>query len=142
MLAYKLNLLAHRFDTLSLLLSQTEPDGKPKPKKLKVLPAFSNLKPGSEAVLSLLSQVDTALETVQLADDDALLPCANLQKHCEAIQLAAQQQLYSLDIALQVYKLILVCLACLDKTLGPSNIKRTGDLLSNLQVSPEVFLPF
>ncbi|KNZ73884.1 hypothetical protein J132_09100 [Termitomyces sp. J132] len=137
-LAYKLDLLAHCFDTLSLLLSQTEPDGKPKPKKLKVLPAFSNLKPGSEAMLLLLSQVDTTLETVQLADDDALLPHADLQKYHEAIQLAAQQQLYSLDIALQVYKLISVCLARLDKTLGPSDVKRTRDLLSDLQVLPEI----
>ncbi|KAG5348798.1 hypothetical protein C0989_008082 [Termitomyces sp. Mn162] len=121
---------------------ETEPDGKPKPKKLKVLPAFSNLKPGSEAVLSLLGQVDAALKTVQLADDNALLPRADLQKHREAVQLAAQQQLYSLDIALQVYKLISVRLARLDKTLGPSDVERTGDLLSDLQVSPEVFLPF
>ncbi|KNZ73416.1 hypothetical protein J132_05467 [Termitomyces sp. J132] len=142
MLAYKLDLLAHRFDILSLLLSQTEPDGKPKPKKLKVLPAFSNLKPGSEAVLSLLGQVDAALETVQLANDNALLPRADLQKHCEAVQLTAQQQLYSLDIALQVYKLISVRLARLNKTLGPSDVERTGDLLSDLQVLPEVFLPF
>ncbi|KAG5349564.1 hypothetical protein C0989_003099, partial [Termitomyces sp. Mn162] len=137
-LAYRLDLLAHHFNTLSLLLSQTEPNGKPKPKKLKVLPAFSNLKPGSEAVLSLLGQVDAALKTVQLADDNALLPCADLQKHCEAVQLAAQQQLYSLDITLQVYKLISVCLARLDKTLGPSDIERTGDLLSDLQVLPEI----
>ncbi|KAG5727777.1 hypothetical protein E4T56_gene14754 [Termitomyces sp. T112] len=118
--------------------ANTEPNGKPKPKKLKVLPAFSNLKPGSEAVLSLLGQVDAALKTVQLADDNALLPCADLQKHCEAVQLAAQQQLYSLDITLQVYKLISVCLARLDKTLGPSDIERTGDLLSDLQVLPEI----
>ncbi|KAG5331653.1 hypothetical protein C0989_007697 [Termitomyces sp. Mn162] len=122
--------------------ANTEPDGKPKPKKLKVLPAFSNLKPGSEAVLLLLGQVNAALETVQLADNDALLPRADLQKHREAVQLAAQQQLYSLDIALQVYKLISVRLARLDKTLGPSDVERTGDLLSDLQVSPEVFLPF
>ncbi|KAG5348762.1 hypothetical protein C0989_008432, partial [Termitomyces sp. Mn162] len=88
-LAYKLDLLAHHFNTLSLLLSQTEPDGKPKPKNL------------SEAMLSLLSQVDAALETVQLANDDALLPRADLQKHREAVQLAAQQQLYSLNIAFQ-----------------------------------------
>ncbi|KAG5719747.1 hypothetical protein E4T56_gene18569 [Termitomyces sp. T112] len=98
----------------------------------------SNLKPGSEAVLSLLSQVDAALETVQLANDNALLPHADLQKHCEAVQLAAQQQLYSLDIALQVYKLISVHLAHLDKTLGPSDVERTGDLLNDLQVLPEI----
>ncbi|KAG5348900.1 hypothetical protein C0989_007289, partial [Termitomyces sp. Mn162] len=136
-LAYKLDLLAHHFNTLSLFLSQTKPDGKPKPKKLKVLPTFSNLKPGSKAVLSLLSQVDAALEAVQLANNNTLLLCANLQKHHDAIQLAAQQQLYSLDIALQTYRLILTCLDHLNKTLGPSDIKHTGDLLNNLQVLPE-----
>ncbi|KNZ77984.1 hypothetical protein J132_02627 [Termitomyces sp. J132] len=99
---------------------------------------ITNLKPGSEAMLLLLSQVDATLKTVQLADDDALLPRANLQKHREAIQFAAQQQLYSLDITLQVYKLISVCLAHLDKTLGPSDIKCTGDLLNDLQVLPEI----
>ncbi|KAG5348735.1 hypothetical protein C0989_008580 [Termitomyces sp. Mn162] len=99
---------------------------------------LANLKPGSEAVLLLLGQVDAALETVQLANDDALLPCADLQKHREAVQLAAQQQLYSLDIALQVYKLISVRLARLDKTLGPSDVERTGDLLNDLQVLPEI----
>ncbi|KAG5317506.1 hypothetical protein C0989_001396, partial [Termitomyces sp. Mn162] len=88
-------------------------------------------------MLLLLSQVNATLKTVQLADDDALLPRANLQKHREAIQFAAQQQLYSLDITLQVYKLISVCLAHLDKTLGPSDIKCTGDLLNDLQVLPE-----
>ncbi|KNZ81425.1 hypothetical protein J132_00664 [Termitomyces sp. J132] len=98
----------------------------------------TNLKPGSKAVLSLLGQVDAALKTVQLADDNTLLPHANLQKHREAVQLTAQQQLYSLDIALQVYKLISVCLARLDKTLGPSDVECTGDLLNNLQVSPEI----
>ncbi|KNZ74763.1 hypothetical protein J132_06304 [Termitomyces sp. J132] len=88
--------------------ANTEPDGKPKPKKLKVLPAFRSQ------------------------------PQTSRQKHREAVQLAAQQQLYSLDIALQVYKLISVRLACLDKTLGPSNVERTGDLLNDLQVLPEI----
>ncbi|KNZ81385.1 hypothetical protein J132_00971 [Termitomyces sp. J132] len=141
-LAYKLDLLAHCFDTLSLFLSQTEPNGKPKPKKLKVLPAFSHLKPGSKAMLLLLGQVNATPEAVQLADDDTLLPHANLQKHCDAIQLAAQQQLYSLNIALQTYRLISTCLDCLVKTLSPSDIDCTRDLLNDLQVSPEVLSPF
>ncbi|KAG5349085.1 hypothetical protein C0989_006107 [Termitomyces sp. Mn162] len=140
--SYKLDLLAHCFDTLSLFLSQTEPNGKPKPKKLKVLPAFSHLKPGSKAMLLLLGQVNATLEAVQLADDDTLLPHANLQKHCDAIQLAAQQQLYSLNIALQTYRLISTCLDCLVKTLSPSDIDCTRDLLNDLQVSPEVLSPF
>ncbi|KAG5332058.1 hypothetical protein C0989_007293 [Termitomyces sp. Mn162] len=142
MLAYKLNLLAHCFNTLSLLLSQTKPNGKPKPKKLEVLPTFSNLKPGSEAMLLLLGQIDAALEAVQLANNDTLLPCADLQKHYDAIQLAMQQQLYLLNIALQVYKLILACLIHLNRTLGPFDVECIGDLLNNLQVSSEVFPPF
>ncbi|KAG5332038.1 hypothetical protein C0989_007402, partial [Termitomyces sp. Mn162] len=97
-----------------------------------------NLKPGSKAVLSLLSQVDAALKAIQLANDGALLSCANLQQHHDAVHLAAQQQLYLLDIALQIYKLILACLVCLNKTLSPSNIECTGDLLNGLQVLPEV----
>ncbi|KNZ71328.1 hypothetical protein J132_00028 [Termitomyces sp. J132] len=131
-LAYKLDLLVHHFNTLSLFLSQTKPNSKPKPKKLKVLPAFSNLRPGSKAVLLLLSQVDATLEAVQLADNDALLPHADLQKHHDAIQLAAQQQLYSLNITLQTYRLISTCLNHLNRTLGPSNVKCIGDLLNDL----------
>ncbi|KAG5730695.1 hypothetical protein E4T56_gene4154 [Termitomyces sp. T112] len=64
MLAYKLNLLVHCFNALSLFLSQTKPDSKHKPKKLRVLPAFSHLKPGSKAMLLLLGQVDATLEAV------------------------------------------------------------------------------
>ncbi|KNZ73417.1 hypothetical protein J132_05468 [Termitomyces sp. J132] len=139
--AFKLDLLAYHFDTLSLFLSQTEPDGKPKHKKIKVLPAFSKLKPGSKAVLLLLSQVNATLEAVQLANDGTFLLCANLQKHHDAVHLAAQQQLYSLNIALQTYKLISAHLNHLDKTLGPSDIEQTGGLLNDLQVLPKV-LPF
>ncbi|KNZ76293.1 hypothetical protein J132_10752 [Termitomyces sp. J132] len=123
---------------LSLFLTQTDPVGKPKPKTIKVLPAFANLKPGSKAVLSLLGQVDAALKAIQLADDGALLPRADLQQHCDAVHLATQQQLHLLNITLQTYKLILTCLIHLDKTLSPSDIEHTGGLLNGLQVSPEV----
>ncbi|KAG5733789.1 hypothetical protein E4T56_gene8159 [Termitomyces sp. T112] len=139
--------------------ANAEPNGEPKPKKIKVILAYSsslspflcfsalicfpaNLKPGSKAVLLHLGQINAALKAVQLADDGTLLPCANLQKHCDAVQLAAQQQLYSLDIALQTYKLIWTCLDHLDKTLRLSDIEHTGDLLNNLQVLPEVLSPF
>ncbi|KAG5349064.1 hypothetical protein C0989_006241 [Termitomyces sp. Mn162] len=44
--------------------ANTKPDSKHKPKKLRVLPAFSHLKPGSKAMLLLLSQVDATLEAV------------------------------------------------------------------------------
>ncbi|KAG5720060.1 hypothetical protein E4T56_gene5647 [Termitomyces sp. T112] len=115
---------------------------KANPKKIKVIPAYANLKPGSKAVLLLLGQINAALKAVQLADDGTLLPHANLQKHHNAVQLAAQQQLYSLDITLQTYKLISTHLNHLDKTLGPSHIKCTGDLLNNLQVLREVLSSF
>ncbi|KAG5349892.1 hypothetical protein C0989_001378 [Termitomyces sp. Mn162] len=118
--------------------ANTDPVGKPKPKTIKVLPAFANLKPGSKAVLSLLGQVDAALKAIQLADDGALLPRADLQQHCDAVHLATQQQLHLLNITLQTYKLILTCLIHLDKTLSPSDIEHTGGLLNGLQVSPEV----
>ncbi|KAG5349125.1 hypothetical protein C0989_005767, partial [Termitomyces sp. Mn162] len=57
MLTYKLDLLAHCFDMLNLHLPhpQAEPNGKPKPKKVKVFPAYTNLKPGNKAMLLLLS---------------------------------------------------------------------------------------
>ncbi|KAG5349177.1 hypothetical protein C0989_005431 [Termitomyces sp. Mn162] len=79
---------------------------------------LANLKPGSKAVLLLLGQVNATLEAVQLTDNSTLLPHADLQKHHDAIHLAAQQQLYSLNITLQTYKLILAHLNHLDKTLG------------------------
>ncbi|KNZ77514.1 hypothetical protein J132_05262 [Termitomyces sp. J132] len=106
--------------------ANTEPDGKPKPKKLKVLPAFSNLKPGSEAMLLLLGQVNTALETVQLADNDALLPCADLQKNIVRPFSSLPSNNFILSTS----------------PFNPSDVKRTGDLLNDLQVLPEVFLPF
>ncbi|KNZ80785.1 hypothetical protein J132_04290 [Termitomyces sp. J132] len=123
---------------LHLFYPQAESNGKPKPKKVKVFPPYTNLKPGNEAMLLLLGQVDATLKAVQLANDSTLLPCANLQQHHDTVHLAMQQQLYSLNIALQTYKLILAHLICLDKTLGPSDIKHTRDLLNNLEVSPEV----
>ncbi|KAG5348836.1 hypothetical protein C0989_007847, partial [Termitomyces sp. Mn162] len=122
---------------LSLFLTQTDPVGKPKPKKIKVLPAFTNLKPGSKAVLLLLSQVDATLKAIQLADNGALLPSADLQQHCDAVHLATQQQLYLLDNTLQTYKHISTHLVCLNKTLSPSDIKHTGAPLNSLQVLPE-----
>ncbi|KAG5332748.1 hypothetical protein C0989_006571 [Termitomyces sp. Mn162] len=117
---------------------EAEPDGKLKPKKVKVILAYINLKPRSKAVLLLLGQIDAALKAIQLANDGTLLPHANLQQHHDAVHLAAQQQLYLLDITLQTSKLISACLVCLNKTLGPSNVECTGDLLNDLQVSLKV----
>ncbi|KNZ74852.1 hypothetical protein J132_05939 [Termitomyces sp. J132] len=92
---------------------------------------LANLKPGSEAMLSLLSQVDAALETVQLANDDALLPRADLQKHREAVQLAAQQQLYSLNIAFQVITSSQFALLVLTKVLAPP-MSNTPEICSTI----------
>ncbi|KAG6883411.1 hypothetical protein C0992_008801, partial [Termitomyces sp. T32_za158] len=114
--------------------ANTDPDGKPKPKKLKVTPSLNSFKSGSDAVLSLLSQVDTALESLPSADNN-VAPSADLQKHRDAVELAAHQQLYMLDIALQTYKLASDRLVRLDKALGPSEVDQAGSLLDALNVS-------
>ncbi|KAG6893309.1 hypothetical protein C0992_010516, partial [Termitomyces sp. T32_za158] len=67
-------------------------------------PPLDSFKSGSDAVLSLLSQVDTALESLPSADGNSA-PRTDLQKHRDAVELAAHQQLYMLNIALQTYKL-------------------------------------
>ncbi|KAG6872805.1 hypothetical protein C0992_009339, partial [Termitomyces sp. T32_za158] len=128
--------LNQRIDLLCLAIAslQTDPDGKPKPKKLKVTPSINSFKSGSDAVLSLLSQVDTALESLPSADN-TLAPHADLQKHRDAVELAAHQQLYVLDIALQTYKLASDRLVRLDKALGPSEVDQAGSLLDALNVS-------
>ncbi|KAG6894543.1 hypothetical protein C0993_011274 [Termitomyces sp. T159_Od127] len=106
MIASQILLLAHRIDMLSLSLrAQADLEPKPHAKKPKITPAFALHKPGSDAALALLAQVDTALEAVQLADDGDQVPCAELQKHHDAIDQAAQRQLYLLDIALQTFPL-------------------------------------
>ncbi|KAG5350058.1 hypothetical protein C0989_000423 [Termitomyces sp. Mn162] len=62
--------------------------------------SFKNHKVGSKAALALLSQVDMALDAVAFAKDNSSVSHANLQKHCDAVDLAAQQQLYALDLLL------------------------------------------
>lgn len=86
-------------------------------------------------MLALLSEVNRALDAVQLADDDDSVPLMELQRHCEAVDLAAQLQLYQLDIALQTFKMILERRARLAKALGPSEVDHAGSLLRALQVS-------
>ncbi|KAG5715678.1 hypothetical protein E4T56_gene470 [Termitomyces sp. T112] len=139
MLASRLDLLAHCFDTLSLFLSssQSEPDGKPKPKKVKVIPLATNYKTGSEATLLLLGQVNAVLETISLANGDVAIPCEDLKKQHEAVKLAVQQQLHLLDLSLQTYKLITACLTHLDKVLASANVDLAGSLLDALNVSFE-----
>ncbi|KAG5733791.1 hypothetical protein E4T56_gene8171 [Termitomyces sp. T112] len=112
-----------------------DPNGKPKPKKVKASPSAASYKPGSNAALALLGQVDAMLEAVLLVDDMTLVPCANLKKHHATVELAAQQQLFFLDIALQTSKLIEDCLDHLNKALGPSEVDCTSTLLSELNVT-------
>ncbi|KAG5717555.1 hypothetical protein E4T56_gene2257 [Termitomyces sp. T112] len=76
-------------------LQETDPKGKPHAKKIKVLSSVTSHKVGSEAALALLSQVYAAL-----AEDDSSVSCADLQKHCDAIDLDVQQQLYALNLLL------------------------------------------
>ncbi|KAG6883615.1 hypothetical protein C0992_008323 [Termitomyces sp. T32_za158] len=118
-LASKLDVISRRLDMLSLTLapSQTEPEGKPWAKKLKVLPTLTSLKLDSEAVLALLGQVNTALKA---------LPSAT--------KIAAQQQLHALDISFQTFKFISARLSCLDAALGPSEVDQAGSLLNALNV--------
>ncbi|KAG5348617.1 hypothetical protein C0989_009453 [Termitomyces sp. Mn162] len=116
--------------------ANVEPESKSKPKKVKVTPSLTSFKLGSDAVLTLLGQINVALEN-HLLDEDNAAPLAKLQKHCEAIDLAVQQQLYSLDFGFQTFHHISAWLECLDKVLGSSEIEKTSSLLSDLQVSPE-----
>ncbi|KAG6894044.1 hypothetical protein C0992_007712 [Termitomyces sp. T32_za158] len=115
--------------------ANSEPEGKPRAKKIKVLPTLTSLKLGSDAVLALLGQVDTALEVLPSAagDDDAAR--AGLQKQREAVEIAAQQQLHALDISFQTFKFISDRLSRLDAALGPSDVDQAGSLLNALNVS-------
>ncbi|KAG6894074.1 hypothetical protein C0992_007590 [Termitomyces sp. T32_za158] len=138
-LAHHFTVLSKRLDLLMLAVSssvQTEPAGKPRPKKLKIDPAAAVHKPGSDEMLSLLNQVDGILETAQLSED-ASTARDDLEKHRNAVELAVQQQLYHLDISLQTFRLLSDRLARLTKALGPSEVDQTGSLLHALQVSTE-----
>ncbi|KNZ78725.1 hypothetical protein J132_10712 [Termitomyces sp. J132] len=125
--------LMWRLNHLILLLPhlQVEPKGKLKPKKVKVTPSLTSFKLSSNAVLALLGQISAALEN-RLLDEDNATPLAELQKHREAIDFAAQQQLYSLDLGLQTFCHISAWLEHLDKVLGSSEIEKTSSLLSDL----------
>ncbi|KAG5337085.1 hypothetical protein C0989_010845 [Termitomyces sp. Mn162] len=118
-------------DTEMLGLTPVEPKGKPKPKKVKVTPSLTSFKLSSNAVLALLGQIDAAIENHLLDKDNAAL-LAELQKHHEAINLTAQQQLYSLDLGLQTFCHISAQLKHLDKVLGSSEIEKTSSLLGDL----------
>ncbi|KAG5716573.1 hypothetical protein E4T56_gene16218 [Termitomyces sp. T112] len=142
MIASKLDLLACHLDdlTISCILIQADPEGKPYAKKIKVLPSATSHKVGSKAALALLFQVNVALDAVALAKDNSSVSHVDLQKHHDAIDLAAQQQLYTLNLSLQTFKLIPAHLQHLDKVLGPSEVNQTGNLFTELQVSPEACL--
>ncbi|KAG6894827.1 hypothetical protein C0993_010654 [Termitomyces sp. T159_Od127] len=115
----------------------SDPDGKLKTKKVKVIPSVANYKTGGETALTLLGQVDAILDAISLADGDSSMLAGDLKKHRDAVELAAQQQLHLLDISLQTYRLISACLERIDKALGPSEIDLTGSLLDALNSIPE-----
>ncbi|KAG6864510.1 hypothetical protein C0993_008789, partial [Termitomyces sp. T159_Od127] len=98
-------------------------------------------KPGSDVALALLTQVDTTLEAVQLAEDGDQVPHAKLQKHRDTVDQATQRQLYLLDIALQTFCAILDWHACLDKALGLTKVDHMGSLLDVLNVSFDMHSP-
>ncbi|KAG6897883.1 hypothetical protein C0995_010112, partial [Termitomyces sp. Mi166 len=117
--------------------ANADPDSKPKTKKVKVFSALANHTPNSNAILTLLSQVNATLEATQLVEDGAAMPYPELQKHCDAVDLAMQHQLIFLDLSLQTFKMISEHLDCLNKALGPSDIEQTGAQFHELQVSSE-----
>ncbi|KAG6873560.1 hypothetical protein C0992_008644 [Termitomyces sp. T32_za158] len=137
MLASKLDIISRRLDTLTLTLvpPQTEPEGKPRAKKIKVLPTLTSLKLDSDAVLALLGQVDTALESFPSATSEDDAARVSLQKQRGAVEIAAQQQLHALDISFQTFKFISERLSRLDAALGPSEVDQAGSLLNALNVS-------
>ncbi|KAG5349617.1 hypothetical protein C0989_002737 [Termitomyces sp. Mn162] len=77
-----------------------DPRSKPKPKKVKASLSATSHKHGGNATLALLHQVNAMLEAMLLADNPNLVLHASLKKHQEAVELMAQQQLFSLDITL------------------------------------------
>ncbi|KAG6863254.1 hypothetical protein C0993_012330, partial [Termitomyces sp. T159_Od127] len=91
-------------------------------------------KPGSNAALALLAQVDMVLEAIQLAETSDQVPRTKLQKHHDTVDQAMQRQLYLLDI-LQTFHAISERCTCLDKALGPSEVDHVGSLLNALNVS-------
>ncbi|KAG6883066.1 hypothetical protein C0993_008003, partial [Termitomyces sp. T159_Od127] len=118
--------------------ANADPEPKPRAKRPNITPAFTPHKPGSNAVLALLAQVDTALEAVQLVENGDQVPRAKLQKHHDAVDQAMQRQLYLLDIALQTFHAISDRHAHPDKALGLTKVDHTGSLLDALNSSNEV----
>ncbi|KAG6883089.1 hypothetical protein C0992_009732, partial [Termitomyces sp. T32_za158] len=112
----------------------TDPEGKPKPKKVKITPSVAGYKTGGELALTLLGQIDATLEAVSLADGNGNTPREELQKQRDAVELAAQQHLHFLDTSLQTYKLIVARLSRLDKALATADVDHMGSLLDALNV--------
>ncbi|KAG5338297.1 hypothetical protein C0989_007641 [Termitomyces sp. Mn162] len=90
----------------------------------------ANHKPGSDAVLLLLGQVNTTLEAHKSSDNIAMVPPSKLQKQQDTVDSTAQQQLLILDLTLQTYKLVSDHLNCLDKAVGSHNINKNSNLLN------------
>ncbi|KAG5335283.1 hypothetical protein C0989_001498 [Termitomyces sp. Mn162] len=66
----------------------------------------ANYKLGSKTALLLLGQVDATFEAVSLTNGNEPVLHEDFKKQCEAVELAAQQQLHLLNLSLQTYKLI------------------------------------
>ncbi|KNZ72635.1 hypothetical protein J132_02228 [Termitomyces sp. J132] len=137
--AHHLNILTHQLNTLFLHLtpSQTEINGKQKSKKVKVTPSVVNYRSGSKTALLILGQVNATLKAISLANGNDPVPHEDLKKQCEAMELAAQQQLHLLNLSLQTYKLIATRLTCLNKALASPDVDLAGLLLEALNVSFE-----
>ncbi|KAG6871551.1 hypothetical protein C0995_003292 [Termitomyces sp. Mi166 len=95
------------------------------------------LGPSSACSTKRKANANATLEATQLAEDGAAMPYPEFQKHCDAVDLAMQHQLIFLDLSLQTFKMISEHLDCLNKALGPSDIKQTGAQFYELQVSSE-----
>ncbi|KAG6874028.1 hypothetical protein C0993_000877, partial [Termitomyces sp. T159_Od127] len=91
MLASHLSLLSYRVNNLYLsFVSQSDPDGKPKTKKVKVIPSVANYKTGGETALTLLGQVNAVLDAISLANSDSSMLAGDLKKHRDAVELAVR----------------------------------------------------
>ena len=56
-----------------------------------IIPILTAYQPGSKAILSLLSQVNAALEAHQLSADPSMASYAKLHQYYDAVNLASQQ---------------------------------------------------
>ena len=79
------------------------------------------------------------MESIQLSDGLSAVPHSDFQKHCDIVNLTAQQQLQTLNLSLQIYKLALEHLNQLDKLLKHLEADKADKLLDNLHILLEVY---